>query len=101
MLAQGKPPSPLTYTPQPREYTATIEAAYRSASGVLLKHLMGTLQLKQRLMSLKRFFLLDQGDFLVHFLDLAHGELSKGKTPPERPLRRLFLSVKSRHWMLP
>ena len=86
MLAQGKPPSPLTYTPQPREYTATIEAAYRSASGVLLKHLMGTLQLKQRLMSLKRFFLLDQGDFLVHFLDLAHGELSKGKNTTTSPV---------------
>ena len=93
MLAQGKPPSPLTYTPQPREYTATIEAAYRSASGVLLKHLMGTLQLKQRLMSLKRFFLLDQGDFLVHFLDLAHGELSKGKDTATRTAAHTSVSI--------
>ena len=31
----------------------------------------------QRLQSVKRFFLLDQGDWLVHFLDLADEELRK------------------------
>ena len=52
---------------------------------------MGELQLKQRLMSLKRFFLLDQGDFLVHFMDAAEQELCKNVGDISMPKLRSLL----------
>jgi gamma-tubulin complex component 2 len=81
----------LQYTPQPREYTAPIERAYTFASRVLLDHIMVDLQLKARLVSLKRFFLLDQGDFLVHFMDVAEGELIKNVSQISLPKLRSLL----------
>ena len=83
--------SALRYTPHPRDYTAPIERAYLFASRVLLDHVMVDLQLKGRLMSLKRFFLLDQGDFLVHFMDVAEGELTKNVSDISLPKLRSLL----------
>ena len=37
--------------------------------------------LHARLCSLKRYFLLDKGDFLVHFVDIAGEELSRRVIP--------------------
>lgn len=83
--------APLVYMAHPREYTAGIESAYSAASKVLIDHVMGELQLKQRLMSLKRFFLLDQGDFLLHFMDAAEGELCKNVGDISMPKLRSLL----------
>ena len=83
--------TPLVYMVHPREYTGGIESAYSAASKVLLDHVMGKLQLKQRLMSLKRFFLLDQGDFLVHFMDVAEAELCKNVGDISMPKLRSLL----------
>jgi len=40
-----------------------------------------------QLRSLKHYFLLDQGDFFVHFMDIAHQDLNQGAG--EVPLSRL------------
>ena len=67
----------LVYTTYEREYSENIQVAHDFASSKLLQLMMGELKLVQRLRSLKRFFLLDQGDFFVHFMDVADSELSK------------------------
>lgn len=73
------PPAPaaLTYSSNARVYAQLVEEAYASSSQRVLELLVDEKQLMQRLRSIKRFFLLEQGDWLVHFLDLAHEELSK------------------------
>ena len=60
-----------------RDYSGIIHQARHYASKVLLQHVMQKNQLMDHLVSLKRYFLLHEGDFLVHFLDLAGGELRK------------------------
>jgi gamma-tubulin complex component 2 len=50
---------------------------YNFASQKLLQLMMGELKLIQHLRSLKRFFLLDQGDYFIHFMDVAESELNK------------------------
>eukprot|EP01112_Ceratiomyxa_fruticulosa_P004486 TRINITY_DN15026_c0_g1_i1.p1 TRINITY_DN15026_c0_g1~~TRINITY_DN15026_c0_g1_i1.p1 ORF type:complete len:854 (-),score=186.01 TRINITY_DN15026_c0_g1_i1:181-2742(-) len=62
---------------QEREYTEKIEKAYQFASKTLLSLLMGEKQLMAHLRSIKHYFLLDQGDFFVHFMDLAFDDLKK------------------------
>ena len=47
------------------------------ASRALMKHLKEEVRIVARLRSIRRFFLLEEGDFLVHFFDAAHKELSK------------------------
>ncbi len=54
-----------------------IDAAFAFASRELLSLMFGQHALGARLRSLKHYFLLDQGDYLVHFLDTAGDELSK------------------------
>eukprot|EP01116_Phalansterium_solitarium_P012776 TRINITY_DN2935_c0_g1_i1.p1 TRINITY_DN2935_c0_g1~~TRINITY_DN2935_c0_g1_i1.p1 ORF type:complete len:812 (-),score=349.12 TRINITY_DN2935_c0_g1_i1:98-2533(-) len=67
----------LVYTPNEREYVEKIETAYEFASRKLLDLLLGKYQLLPRLRSIKHYFLLDQGDFFVHFMDIAADELKK------------------------
>lgn len=54
-----------------------IESSYQSASQNLMHLLKDKYRLKDSLQTMKRYFLLDQGDFLVHFLDVAEEELLK------------------------
>ena len=54
-----------------------IHSKYRSASQQLLRLLMDEFQTMETLVTLKRYFLLHQGDFLVHLFDAAEEELSK------------------------
>jgi gamma-tubulin complex component 2 len=58
-------------------YVSEIEAAYRLSNKLLLGYLLEKQLLLERLKSIKHFFLLDQSDFIDHFLDSAHEELSK------------------------
>ncbi|XP_067000772.2 gamma-tubulin complex component 2 [Anabrus simplex] len=67
----------LMYTLHDRQYAETIEEAYRFASKTLLELLMDENDLMGRLRSVKHYFLLDQGDFIVQFMDSCEGELSK------------------------
>jgi gamma-tubulin complex component 2 len=70
--------APIEYDPSaPSRHTERIEAAFAFASRELLALLFGPHALGARLKCLKHSFLLDQGDFLVHFLDTAGEELAK------------------------
>ena len=71
---------PLRYEAGERANIATIERASQLASKALLDLLLKDNHLLQRLRSLKHYFLVDQGDFFVHFMDAAEGELRRSKS---------------------
>ena len=54
-----------------------IEKAYTYASQELLQLMTRVHDLLGHLRSMKHCFLLDQGDLLVHFMDMAEDELAK------------------------
>ncbi|KAJ2956059.1 hypothetical protein NQZ79_g8038 [Umbelopsis isabellina] len=58
-------------------FVKDLEAAYIYANRTLLDLLLKDQQLLSRLRSLKRYFFLDQSDFLAPFLDVAKEELRK------------------------
>ncbi|XP_073010454.1 gamma-tubulin complex component 2 [Typha latifolia] len=58
-------------------YLECIKAAYDFASSRLLSLIKDKYDLIGKLRSMKRYLLLDQGDFLVHFMDIAKDELVK------------------------
>lgn len=58
-------------------YMEAIHQAHTFAAECVLKLIMDEAKLKARLRSVHRYFLLQQGDFFVHFLDLAEPELRK------------------------
>ena len=63
------------------------EAAHRHASDGLLRAVLERGDLRARLRSVKRYFLLDQGDFMVHFVDIAAHEL--GRRAPDAQIGKL------------
>ncbi|KAM9831703.1 gamma-tubulin complex component 2 [Neosynchiropus ocellatus] len=65
------------YTLKERAYVEQIEKAFNYASKVLLDFLMEEKELVSRLRSIKHYFLMDKGDFFVHFMDLTEEELQK------------------------
>jgi gamma-tubulin complex component 2 len=67
----------IVYTIKERKYVEAIEKAYHFASKTLLNLLMQEYDLLGRLRSVKHYFLLDQGDFIVQFMDSCESELSK------------------------
>ncbi|XP_058071510.1 gamma-tubulin complex component 2-like isoform X10 [Magnolia sinica] len=69
--------SKLTSFGSNHHYLECIKAAYDFASGELLNLIKEKYDLMGKLRSLKRYLLLDQGDFLVHFMDIARDELVK------------------------
>jgi gamma-tubulin complex component 2 len=56
---------------------AYIDAKYQTASKVLVRILIENFKVMESLHIMKRYFLVDQGDFLMHFLDAAEQELLK------------------------
>ena len=54
-----------------------LQKASTTAATQLVSLLMSEHQLMARLASVKHYFLLDQGDFFIHFLDSAEAELTK------------------------
>ncbi|XP_073098474.1 gamma-tubulin complex component 2 isoform X1 [Elaeis guineensis] len=69
--------SKLTSFGSNHHYLECIKAAYDFASSELLNLIKDKYDLIGKLRSLKRYLLLDQGDFLVHFMDIARDELAK------------------------
>ncbi|OAY32230.1 gamma-tubulin complex component 2 isoform X2 [Manihot esculenta] len=59
------------------QYLECIKAAYNFASSELLNLIKEKYDLMGKLRSIKHYLLLDQGDFLVHFMDIARDELTK------------------------
>ncbi|KAM5561962.1 gamma-tubulin complex component 2 [Rosa sericea] len=58
-------------------YIECIKSAYDFASSELLNLIKEKYDLMGKLRSIKHYLLLDQGDFLVHFMDIARDELMK------------------------
>lgn len=69
--------SKLTSVGSNHHHLECIKAAYDYASGELLNLIKEKYDLMAKLRSIKHYLLLDQGDFLVHFMDIAREELSK------------------------
>ncbi|XP_061665846.1 gamma-tubulin complex component 2 isoform X2 [Syngnathoides biaculeatus] len=65
------------YTLKERAYVEQIEKAFNYASKVLLHFLLEEKELVARLRSMKHYFLMDKGDFFVHFMDLTDEELRR------------------------
>lgn len=65
----------LRYFENPEDYNAPLERAYAFASKNLLDLLVKDRDLIGHLRSVKHYFLLDQGDFIVQFMDLCGEEL--------------------------
>ena len=65
----------LRYTENTEEYNAPLERAYTIASRNLLDLLVKDRDLIGHLKSVKHYFLLDQGDFVVQFFDVCGEEL--------------------------
>jgi gamma-tubulin complex component 2 len=57
--------------------SAYIDNMYQNASRVLVRLMMHNFRLMDSLRIMRRYFLLDKGDFLVHFLDASEQELVK------------------------
>ncbi|KAF8568825.1 hypothetical protein P879_06867 [Paragonimus westermani] len=70
----------LEYDDVDSTYLEQIERAHLYASSLLLKLMIKEKDLKEHLISIKRYFLLDQADFIVHFMDAAASELHKPST---------------------
>ena len=72
-----------------------IDAAYRRACRLLLDVVLRQHNLLPRLASIKHYFLLDKGDFFVHFMNTAEKELLKGvvDVSPSRLESLLHLAI--------
>ncbi|XP_033216784.1 gamma-tubulin complex component 2 isoform X3 [Belonocnema kinseyi] len=68
---------PLVYQHRDQKYIAAIDRAYSEAARTLLEVLIQENDLMGRLRSIKSYFLLAQGDFVVQFMNLCEAELSK------------------------
>jgi gamma-tubulin complex component 2 len=69
--------SKLTIFGSNHHYLECIKAAHEFASIELVNLIKDKYDLVGRLRSIKHYLLLDQGDFLVHFMDIAREELNK------------------------
>ncbi|KAF3544683.1 hypothetical protein DY000_02000723 [Brassica cretica] len=69
--------SKLTIFGSNHHYLECIKAAHEFASKELVSLIKDKYDLIGRLRSIKHYLLLDQGDFLVHFMDIARDELNK------------------------
>lgn len=67
----------IKYTLREQQYITAIQKAYSFASKSLLELLMKEYDLMGRLKSVKHYFLMDQGDFIVQFMDASEQELDK------------------------
>nr|XP_026491623.1 gamma-tubulin complex component 2-like isoform X2 [Vanessa tameamea] len=67
----------IKYSLREQNYGAIIQKAYAFASKSLLELLLKEYDLMGRLKSVKNYFLMSQGDFIVQFLDATEQELSK------------------------
>ena len=75
------------------ELSSYIDRSYRDAA-MRLRHLvLGEYQLMKTLRVMKRYFLIDQGEFFVHFLDVAEAELLKEMKEVSRGRIQNWLSM--------
>ena len=89
--------SRIAYTSNSEEYARPLEKAYEFASKTLLELLVRDRDLVGHLRSVKHYFLLDQGDFIVQFMDLCESELqqSVNRVEPARLDSLLELALRT------
>lgn len=77
-------------------YIKVIESAYNFTSSALLSLILKENDLIGRLLSLKRYFLLQQGDFIAQFMDASEAELLKNveKVTPMKIEKLLELTLR-------
>ncbi|XP_050073791.1 gamma-tubulin complex component 2 homolog isoform X2 [Anopheles maculipalpis] len=75
--ASNKSGKQLEYKHFDQSYIDEIEEAYNFASSSLLNLIMNKYDLMGRLLSVKRYFLLQQGDFITEFMDAVEEDLRK------------------------
>jgi len=68
---------PLQYLHNPEHYQSVFEKAHQFASTTLLQLLLNDRDLIGHLKSVKKYFLMEQGDFICQFLDICESELSQ------------------------
>ena len=66
-----------TYTLYSDELKECVEKAFDWANRQLVSIVMDEAKLIPRLQSIKRFYFMEQGDYFLHFMDLAEEELRK------------------------
>lgn len=67
----------ILFTTKEEIYKQIVDNSYNFSSKVLLNLLLKDHKLIDRLRSLKHYFLHDQSDFMVHFMDIAAEEMDK------------------------
>jgi gamma-tubulin complex component 2 len=67
----------LEYTIHEKDLDETLEEAYKYASEILLDLILNKYHLIERFQTLKHYFLIDKGDYIVQFMDSAEDELTK------------------------
>ncbi|CAF4422889.1 unnamed protein product [Rotaria socialis] len=67
----------LEYTIHEKDLDETLEQAYKYASEILLDLIINKYHLIERFHTLKHYFLIDKGDYIVQFMDSAEDELTK------------------------
>uniref|UniRef100_A0A183SXZ1 Gamma-tubulin complex component n=1 Tax=Schistocephalus solidus TaxID=70667 RepID=A0A183SXZ1_SCHSO len=70
-------PEEINFSETDQNFMNQIDRAHAFASKSLLQLIIKQKDLKGILKSVKRYFLLDQADFIVHFMDAAASELRK------------------------
>lgn len=87
----------MVYSLKGRDYLNIIEKAYKSASKQLLNLLLEEYDIIGRIRSVKRYFLLEQGDFIVQLMDLCEDELTKPieEATPSRLQALMELTVRT------
>ena len=65
----------IRYSENPRDYIEPIDLAFKFASRELLEELKDVHELMGRLNALRRYFLMNQGDFFLYFMSVARTEL--------------------------
>lgn len=71
----------LEFSTEARVFEAPLRSAHASAAKALLRHIVDRSHLVQWLESMRRYFLLAQGDFVGHFMDSAEDELERLADP--------------------
>lgn len=97
---QISPPTELShhleFSPRTQKHSEFIRKAYHNASKILLELMMNENDLLGHITSVKRYFLLQQGDLITQFMDASEEELSKNldKVAPVRLDNLLQLIVR-------
>ena len=91
------PVESIVYLANSEQYVQPLEKAYEFASKTLLELLVKDRDLIGHLKSVKHYFLLDQGDFIVQFMDLCESELlqSVNRVEPARLESLLELALRT------